>query len=289
MTQASPPKYPFVHVDVAPEDAELVSLQLFEWGALGVEERDASTFTKSDGQAHVTLVGSFADTADAEVAAAELCNNWPARLEFVTGDDWRDGWRAHFKPTRVGKRLVIRPSWEAYEPAEQDVVLTLDPGGAFGTGTHESTRLVLEILEELPLAGVRLLDVGCGSGILSIAALLLSADSVVAVDVDEAAIAVTRENAHINGVSDRVDASTTPLIEVGERFSLVLANIEAHVLIPLAEAVSSRVLPGGKLVLSGILTHQGDEVVRAYPGLNCIQRKEQGEWVALLLEKTSDG
>ena len=289
MADQNTPRYPYVHVDVPPEDTELASLRLFELGALGVEERDDGTFIRSDAKAGVTLVGSFGEVSLAQSAAEEMGEQWPARVEFVTDDGWRDGWRAHFKPTRVGRRLVIRPSWEPFAATAQDVVLTLDPGGAFGTGTHESTRLVLELLEDVPLAGIRLLDVGCGSGILSIAALLLSAESVVAIDVDDAAILATHENAELNHVGDRIEASTTPLSELVERFSLVISNIEAHVLIPVAQALADRVQAGGKLILSGILVEQGDAVVQAYNGLNCIQRLEQGEWVALLLEKPHDG
>jgi len=289
MTDLTTPRYPYVHVDVPAEDTDLVSLQLFELGALGVEERDASTFTRGDSATGVTLVGSFPEEAIARAAAAELSEQWPAHVEFVTDDGWRDGWRAHFKPTRVGKRLVIRPSWEPFTPTAEDVVLTLDPGGAFGTGTHESTRLVLELLEEIPLTDLHFLDVGCGSGILTIAALLLSAKAAMAVDVDEAAVLATRENADLNGVGERIEASTTSLTDIAERFPLVLANIEAHVLVPLADEVASRVLPGGQLILSGILTEQGDAVVAAYKGLKCVQRRFQGEWVALLLEKPHDG
>lgn len=289
MTEQSTPRYPFVHVDTPPEAADETSLWLFELGALGVEERDGTTFTRSDDVAAVTLVGSFADEETAQAAQRELVESYPARVVFVEDDDWRDGWKAHFKPTRVGQHWVIRPSWEPFEPAPDDVVLTLDPGGAFGTGTHESTRLVLELLETTPVKGLRLLDVGCGSGILAIGALLLGGREVVAIDVDDASVDATLENAEVNGVGGRIAASKTPLAEIEERFPLVLSNIEAHVLIPLAEAVAARVQPGGHLILSGILVPQAESVIEAYQPLRCIARKEQGEWVALSFEKDSDG
>lgn len=281
---ADEPRYPYVHVDVPSDEAELISLELWELGAQGVEERDDRTFTRPAQAGLVTLVGSFADESAAEDAVAALCGRFAARTEFVVGDAWRDGWRAHFKPTRVGKRLVIRPSWEPFSPAEDDVVVTLDPGGAFGTGTHESTRLVLALLEDL-VTPVPVLDVGCGSGILSVAALLLGAESALAIDLDGPSVAATRENAQVNGVADRVTATDRPVTELDGRYALVLANIEAHILIPLAEALTARVSPGGVLVLSGILNHQVDEVLAAYPQFRSEACPSAGDWTALQLRR----
>src|SRR5690606_21479053 len=129
-------------VDVETEDdAETAGALLFDAGATGLEERDASTLSK--GAAAITLVASFESDEDAEAALEALEGRWPARVEHVVGDDWKERWKEFFRPTRVGERLVIRPSWEEVEPRAGDVVLTLDPGHAFGTGTHETTRLVL--------------------------------------------------------------------------------------------------------------------------------------------------
>lgn len=286
MSDDEQPRYPFVHVDVPAAEADLVSLQLWELGAAGVEERDGTTFDRPHSPDRTTLVGSFADQAAAEAALGELSATYPARLEFVVGDAWRDGWRAHFKPLRVGERIVIRPSWEAYAAQPDDVVLTLDPGGAFGTGTHESTQLVLQALQgqgDAVRACDAVLDVGCGSGILSVAALLLGAQRAVAIDLDPAAIEATAENAEVNGVAARMQVSDTPLEAIEGRYPLVLANIEAHVLVPIAAELAARVAPGGLLMLSGILSHQGDDVLAAYPGFECVLRQGAGDWVALTL------
>jgi ribosomal protein L11 methyltransferase len=271
-----------LHLDVSPDAIELVSSKLFDLGALGIEERDASTLTR--GTFATTLVASFEDEASALAAQAELAPEHASRLEFVIGDAWRDGWRAYFKPLRVGEHLVIKPSWEAFTPAPGDRVLTLDPGQAFGTGTHESTQLLLRELPACVPAGARVLDIGTGSGILAIAAIMFGASHVDAIDTDPLAARATQENAEVNGVAAKLDASTTPLEAVSERYPLVLANIEARVLVPLAAAVAARVMPGGRLLLSGLLHADADRVSAAYPAFRELARPSSGDWCALVLE-----
>lgn len=280
------PRYPYVHVDVPAEDAELVSYELWELGAQGVEERDEDTLVAT-GEGMVTLVASFADDASAEEAVAVFEGRFPARVEHVVGDAWADAWKHYFKPTRFGERLVVRPSWEPYDPAPGEVVLVLDPGRAFGSGLHETTRHILRQLDARVTAGSGdvVLDVGCGSGILGLAALLLGAARVVATDVDPDSIEVTRENATANGLEDRIEASTTPVEDVPGLYPIVLANIEARVLVPLAPAIAARVAPGGLLLLSGILRGQEDEVLAAYPGFTTLDAPIDGEWVALALRR----
>ncbi len=278
----SVPRYPYVHVDVSSDDAELVSTQLFELGALGVEERDASTLARAEGGAAVTLVASFEDDAAARAAQAEL-GGYAPRLEHVVGDAWRDAWRAFWKPMRVGERLVVVPSWEVFEPAAHDLVLALDPGQAFGTGTHETTQLVLAELERRVRVGVTLLDIGTGSGILAIAALKLGAARALAIDTDPLAVDAARENAERNGVAAQLEASAAAVESVAGHYPLVLANIEARVLRPLAAAVAARVAPGGLLILSGLLATDVAETRAAYDGFEELARPERGEWRALVL------
>lgn len=278
------PRYPYVHVDVDSEEVEEVSYLLWELGAQGVEERDASTLNKS--QSGVTLVASFADDAAAEAAVAELAPR-SARLEHVVGDAWRDAYKQYFKVTHLGPRLVIRPSWEPYDPKDNEVVVTVDPGRAFGTGTHESTRLLMAALDQRVRGGERVLDVGCGTGILAICALKLGATTALCIDVDPDAVAVTLENAAQNGVTSQVSADTTPVEAVRDEYPLVLANIQASVLVPFAEAIAARVSPGGLLMLSGILRGQEDEVKAAYPQFTLEASPTEGEWIALILTKTA--
>jgi ribosomal protein L11 methyltransferase len=282
------PRYPYVLVDVEGADesdaSDEASAELFELGALGVEERDQTTLVKG-APGKVTLVASFASHDEARAAIAALRAEWSPRLVEVVGDAWRDEWKKHFHPFEVCEGVVIQPPWEAYEKKGDEVVLELEPGRAFGTGLHETTSLCAEALRSMRLAGLAVLDVGCGSGILSLVALSLGAARARAIDVDPEAADVARENAARNAMTDRVEADTTDVAELAGTWPVVLANIEARVLVPMAGALAERVNPGGKLVLSGILASQKDDVARAYASLRLVEVRAKGEWVALVLER----
>ncbi len=184
--------------------------------------------------------------------------------------EWRDAWKKYFHVTRITPRIVVVPSWEkgSHAPAAGDVVIDLDPGMAFGTGTHASTRLCLGELDALAASGAavdRLLDVGAGSGILAIAAVKLWPGAhAIAVDNDPIAVTACGENAAINGVTDRITSALTPVGALTETFPLVVANIQAHVLRALADDLAARVAPGGTLILSGLLTPQAAAVADEY-------------------------
>ncbi len=272
------PRYPTLHVEVPEGEADDASGRLWALGATGVEERDASTLDKP-GAGGALLVAHFDDEDQARIASATL--PWPSRIEAIIGDDWKHRWREFFKPTRIGQRLVVRPSWEEVTAAPGDVVLTLDPGQAFGTGTHETTRLVLAEIEARVKGGEHVLDAGCGSGILSIGALLLGAADAIAVDVDPLAISATLENAEANGVAARVDTSTTAVADVPGQFSLVLANIESRVLVPMAATLMSKVAPGGMLILSGLLAEEEATLKQAYGAMRFEDLRRERDWIAL--------
>lgn len=284
----SEPRYPYVHVDVAPEQADEISGLLFELGAEGVEERDAGTLAKSSASDKVTLVASFASRSDAEEAIAALKeSSLTGRYEEIVGDAWRDAWKEHYRPFAIAPGVIVRPPWETYEAKPGEHVLELEPGRAFGTGLHETTRLVGRAIREheKELAGVTVLDIGCGSGVLALVALVLGAKDAVAIDIDADSILVTKENAQRNGLEARVDASTTDLAEVTCVSPFVLANIEAKVLVPLAGEIARHVAPGGLLFLSGVLVPQRDEVRAAYRDFSLLASPELGEWTLLALRK----
>lgn len=281
------PRYPFVHVDVAPDDVDETSALLFELGAEGVEERDETTLVKNASSGKVTLVAAFPTRAEADEAIAELDAALRPRYEEVVGDAWRDAWKEHYKPYAIAEGLVVRPPWEAYEAKPGEKVLELEPGRAFGTGLHETTRLVARAIKAhaSEVQGKLAIDVGCGSGILALAAVALGAERAVAIDNDPEAIDVTRENAERNGLTAKIDASTTDVAALDLTAPLVLANIEARVLVPMAEDLKRRVDAGGLLLLSGILVPQKDEVLAAYADMELLDAPVLGEWILLALRK----
>lgn len=276
-------RHPFVTVRVRTEQLELAQLRLWELGATGLEERDQTTLVRDADLGSSVILAAFADESSARKALREIRNEYEADIIYVPGADWATEWRRGFSAQRIGKRLLLHPSWERAESKLGDVVLTIDPENAFGSGDHETTRLVLQVLDERVRGGERVLDVGCGSGILSIAALRLGASSAIATDIDEDSVVVTARNAELNGVAPELQASTQPLAEVDGVFDIVLANIETRVLMHMPEELRERLAPAGLLVLSGILRPERDELLEAYAPMKLEQCLEEGEWCACVL------
>ena len=205
----------------------------------------------------------------------------------LQAEDWAEAWKAHYQPLRIGQRLLIRPLWIALAPAEREIEIALDPGMAFGTGTHPTTQLCLEALEALLQPGQDVLDLGSGSGILSIAAAKLGARRVLALDIDPIAAQATRQNAEANGVADRViaqEGSLETVLPSARRFDLVIVNILARVILQLAErGLGQLPRPGGRALFSGIIDTQADEVEAALrrAGLETEARRQRGDWILL--------
>lgn len=179
-------------------------------------------------------------------------------------EDWLNNWKKYFHPIEVGEKLLIRPSWYNDYDAKGRVVLNLDPGVAFGTGTHETTRLCLEAMEKYIKPADEVLDVGCGSGILSVGALLLGAERAVGVDIDEMAVKTAGENAGLNGVSDKIEVIHGNLTDkVSGKYNLVLANIVADAIILLSEDIKNYMTDDAVYIMSGIIDSRVDEVLQA--------------------------
>ena len=265
----------------------------------GVEIRDGDTIIRA-GSGRAVIVAQCRPEIEAEVigeieAAAERMkaagvsvDPLSVRRREAHEDEWRDVWKQYFRALRVGRTFLIRPSWDLKPAGEDDRVIDIDPGRAFGTGGHASTRLVIALSEEIAERPMKtFLDLGCGSGILSIAAILLWPRARgLAVDLDPEAVATTRENLALNRVT-AVETRVGGLDAVPEVSDLVLANIEAAVLTPLAPAFPPRLAPGGTVILSGILTDQADGVVAAFTaaGLTLEARRSEDEWTALRLRR----
>jgi len=234
-----------------------------------------------------TLAGYAYEPNEADLAALrlELTSLGATSTEIleVPEENWAESWRQFFVPRRVGQRFVVRPTWEAYASTEGDVVLVLDPGQAFGTGDHPTTRMCLEFLEDLELAGKTVADIGCGSGILSVAARLLGSGETVGVDLDPASIESSHENADRNGVTATfmLGKGFGPLPEAAV-YDIVLSNIVSAALIGLAPEVSDRVVPGGDWVVSGIIDDNWADVqlAAARAGFSLVSERRENNWVA---------
>ena len=207
--------------------------------------------------------------------------------QFVEEEDWAEAWKKHYHPVHIGQRILIRPRWIEVEPGKADVIISLDPGMAFGTGTHPTTQLCLECLEDLVQPGTKVLDLGCGSGILAIAAAKLGAHDVLAVDIDPISVKATLENAAENAVSAQIiaqEGSLESLITSARRFDLAVVNILARTIIWMCDQhLGDVVRPGGLAIFSGIIEDQADDVEAALrkTGLEPYKRRQQGDWIAI--------
>lgn len=239
-----------------------------------------------------SMISGFISSAFPEAGAI------PLQIALLGEEDWANNWKQHFKPARIGSHLVIKPTWEVFDAAPSDIILELDPGQAFGTGTHATTRLCLESLEKvykkLPPFDCfegetpqTVLDVGTGSGVLSIAAAKLGASRIYAVDIDPEAVTVARENLSLNGVTADVTVETTMLGEVPGTYEVVLANIIAEELVKLAPDLVARLSPDGLLVLSGILNEREEFVQEGFSKhpLSLVDISRREEWSCLVYRK----
>jgi ribosomal protein L11 methyltransferase len=262
--------------------AELAADDLRSRGAAAVEERSG------DREGVVEVVAVLGEPGPAlDAAVADLSLTWDVRLETVDAEP-ADTWKAFASPVPVGDWLVIRPEWVPAGPGPDSLTgsrridVAIDPGGSFGLGDHPTTRLCAAALGRALRAGDRVLDMGCGSGVLAVVAVRLGASRVVAVDISPEAVSATRHNAALNGVSDRIDARLGSEVPEGTH-DLVVANILAPVLIELCAPLAAAVVPGGRIVLSGLLEEHHDHVVDAYAaaGLELVGREALEGWCAL--------
>lgn len=205
----------------------------------------------------------------------------------VNDEDWATAWKQYYKPAKVGDKVVIKPTWEQYEGKAGEVIVELDPGMAFGTGTHETTIMCIKLLEKYLQSGSTVFDVGCGSGILGITAAKLNAKHVVCVDIDEVSCKVTRENAEMNKVQDKLDIRCGNLLDVvSEKADLIIANIIADIIISFSEDAMKFLNKGGIFISSGIIRDRRDEVLQKLraEGFNVLEVLEMGEWCAIAAE-----
>ena len=294
-----------ISVDTPPEFVEPLSHVFYRYGHGGVAVEQRGGFNPDEGETpdaeatvRVTTYLPVDSTTDARRGGIDvgvrlvshLCPISPLRERFLEQEDWEHAWKKHFHVLHVGKDLVIVPTWRDYAPSETDVVIELDPGMAFGTGHHPTTRMCLELLETFARPGVKVLDVGCGSGILSIAAAKLGAEAVVGLEIDSVAAQAAVSNIGTNGVAAtvRIMQGTLegPELLAGG-YDLALANISAKVLSELAEQLVSALRPGGRIIASGVLKERRQAVEQRLrdAGAAVERTVTDGDWVAMVAVK----
>ncbi len=266
-------------VEVEPEDWAALANVFEEHGIHGtlLEDRPPA------------IVGYAHRSFDIAPLVADLERTGASKVELdeIVEQDWSETWKQFFKPMKVGNRLWIKPSWEELPKSDDRLIIEIDPGQAFGTGDHPTTRLCLQMLEEVDPTGKSVADVGCGSGILSIAALLLGAKRVVAIDLDPASVESTQENFERNDLKGEVVQGDGFEPLKGRTFEIVLSNIISATLIRVASDAHAVVAPGGWWVLSGVIAQNWPDVQRAAESLGFqLERHEQeGEWIAAIFRR----
>lgn len=268
------------------ETAEDVTAILINAGSRGVleEEQDGKkilrAYIPADAPLHKTKI---------RIEEQLKAYGWSCKASLFENQDWLAKWKEHIKPIRVSDRLVIKPTWKKAAKKPGRIIVEIDPGMAFGTGSHASTMMCLKAADKIAYAikGSSVLDVGTGSGILAITAAKLGAKNVVGIDIDPEAVKVARKNIRFNKVSGNVKITANPLKKIKHKFSVIFANIIAEELIKIATLLKSRTADNGFLILSGILKDRAKEVEAAYKGLGFRPFKSysKGEWKCLIFCK----
>ncbi len=229
-----------------------------------------TVYIPTNGQGAEMLIAIKSMLAEMKSADTEgVYGRLEAEMSNIREEDWANNWKQYFKPFKVGEKLVIKPSWEDYDNSDGRIILEIDPASSFGTGKHHTTRLCLEVLEKYLNKGDKLLDMGCGSGILSIGAMLLGAESAVAVDIEENAAATAKENAIKNHISaekyrtyfGNILTDKKLADEIDDKYDIIAANIVADVLIAMKDSFRRYLRSGGILIVSGIIEERMDEVI----------------------------
>ena len=280
---------PGLYIAATEQQAQLLPYDLYDMGALAVETRDSTTMNLPDNTDKVLLIAGFENSEQRDSARQILAREYsPLDIisKDITDDGWSEGWKQFFKPVVLNTLQVITP-W--MEPPDKNLkTLVIDPGQAFGTGGHATTKLILQFLENRHLSGSlpsRILDVGCGSGILSIACAMMGATDITGIDIDEVCENAVAKNAAANSVDGFITAKTAVPSDITGRWPLVLANIQLAVFLKTASSIAPLVETGGELLISGILKDQKQQCIELFSEFTVEQSSELEGWLALALRK----
>lgn len=298
-----------ITVAVAQKDTEAAAAIANMTVPYGIYIEDYSDLEKGAEEiAHIDLIDEELVAKDRDTSIIHIyiseCDNAAEALEFlkerlaangigykaetvgVNDSDWNENWKKYFHATEIGERLAVVPSWEKYDNKDNRTILHIDPGAAFGTGTHATTSLCLDMLQKYVDCNTEMLDIGCGSGILAVASVLLGAEKAIGVDIDAQSVKTAKENAEINGVTDKTEFIVGDLAEkVTGKYSLVCANIVADVVIRLLESVKNYMEEDGVLIVSGIIDLREEDVLAAAEkyGFAVIEKQYKDNWCAFAL------
>lgn len=305
-------KWTEVQIKTTSEKEELVGSILYDLGVQGLSIEDPKDILELiNGEEDwdlideklieqdfniVTIKGYFPESKDLidkiQIIKQAIENLGEIVISEVYEKDWAEGWKKYYKPTRIGKNIVIKPSWEEYKPGNNDIVIELDPGMAFGTGTHETTILCIEGIEKYMKKEDKVFDIGCGSGILSIVAARLGAEKVHSVDLDSTAVKVAKENTSINQVDNIVNIKEGNLLDVVEgKANLIVSNIMAEVIVKLTESIGNYLINEGLFISSGIIEEKQNMVKEALIENNftIMETRNLNGWVSIVAKYKKDG
>ena len=272
-----------ISVKYSPAILEELSVQIFALGCQGINELSGS----------FELYFSVTDFNDSvkkqllDLLKSKKIDENDIVFTTIEPENWNENWKENFKIFRVGQKIIVKPDWENYKNTKNETIITIAPKMAFGTGHHETTQLILALMENLIKPGMSLLDAGTGSAILAIYGALKGAETIVAFDNDPDAIENAEENCLLNGVSSKIDLYCDDLSGIIKKdYDLITANINRNILLQLAAPFLSYSAPGNLLVLSGLLETDYDDVLKKYneAGWRLEKSKQQGEWMALLFK-----
>lgn len=278
--------YKEFNISTNPFDPDVLSGLLWQLDIEGITENENSLSVYADKKSEVSVVqisdmlNSLKDQNMIEVFSIEETS--------IEEKNWNEEWEKTIDVIEVNDKIVIKPTFRDYSPKPEQLVITIDPKMSFGTGEHETTKLVLNLLDKYIVKGVRVLDVGSGTGVLSIAASFLGAEHVIGIDNDEWCLENGLENVELNKVNEKVEIKLVEIYDVDEEpFNLILANINKHILVDIADRIYQLTKNSGKVILSGLLIEDKTDITELYnsKGFSLIEEKILGEWAALVFQK----